>query len=409
MADMRVDMLFHAAVELQQRDRWDLALEQQREAEKLLRAEPSGARRDERLAALLYGKGGSLNALGRQAEAVEVLEESLGLYTGLGAAPTLVADVRMRRAVALRGLGRGASAVVEADAAVRAYLRADRPSDLARVLQLAADVLAEYGDPDVAVVAADLCLAILGPAAGRPAPGDVRYLFQAARRSSDLHAVAGRADSALTAAEIAWGFGREHGFAVLADGLRLVVRLRERGEALAAERFLGDLRGLAPGADPDAFRPPARSVTFAEAMAARGVTGVPVHDPDDEGAPCIPSLRSAAPALATAHATLLSAACLDALPDDVANGVRLGLEAHYLFAYASEARDPDLRYGFATRGAVWARVLLALTLALRSADPALAGDLVSWGRAVVGQLPPTGPEISEVIAAWRPLLDASDL
>ncbi|ROO90573.1 hypothetical protein EDD29_8304 [Actinocorallia herbida] len=407
MSDEQIDLLFHAAVELQQRGMWEQALTQQREAEGLLRGQPSGARRDERLAALLYGTGGSLNALGRHAESAGVLEESLARYTELGAAPTLIADVRMRRAVALAATGRGASAVIEADAAVRTHLDVGRPSDLARVLQLNADVLADHGDPDLAVASADRCLRILLQP-GRPGAADARYLFLAARRASDLHAAAGRPDPALAAAEIAWTSGREQGFAMPSDGLRMVVRLRESGDLRTADRFLKELRGLVPDADPASYPTPEPSVTLAQAMAATGATGVPALDPRDAEAPFVPSQRSAAPFLATAHATALSAVCLSALPEDVPHGVRLGLEAHYLFAYASEAQDSDLRYRFVTHGALWARVLLALTLALRPGDPALADDLTGWARAVVARLPPTTAEAVEIIAAWIPFLDAQD-
>jgi hypothetical protein len=98
------------------------------------------------IASALYMLAAVHQAAGRPDAAIAVLSECEGIYERLGQARflnarPLIADVKIRRAGALADQGLGASAVVEADAAVATYLQitgggADekqRP-DLARVL-----------------------------------------------------------------------------------------------------------------------------------------------------------------------------------------------------------------------------------------------------------------------------------
>src|SRR3954452_13043311 len=105
---------------------------------------PGGASRRRTVASALYTVGALATEVGEPDAAIEALAESELLYRALGeegvldAAP-LVADVVLRRGLALAGKGHGASAVAAADAAVAAYAalvapEADPDADFARVL-----------------------------------------------------------------------------------------------------------------------------------------------------------------------------------------------------------------------------------------------------------------------------------
>jgi tetratricopeptide (TPR) repeat protein len=118
------------------------------------------------LASILYNLASMLVSAGDDAAAVPELDQCLTLYESLDGAVAeaglLCADVRARRGLALARLGRCASAIVDADAAVLTYLGAtqgdlDAPlrRDLARVLSVNAAVLASHGDPDLAVAAGE--------------------------------------------------------------------------------------------------------------------------------------------------------------------------------------------------------------------------------------------------------------
>lgn len=141
----------------------------------LVAAHPGDPRCLQRLGGALYGLAASYTAVGRPAEAVAVLDECEQAYRGLAGthdpAP-LLADVRARRGLAQWERGHIASAVLELDRAVREYVRlADEDDqlapDLARVLAVNARVLADVGDPDLAVASADLAVR-QSPGGGAP-------------------------------------------------------------------------------------------------------------------------------------------------------------------------------------------------------------------------------------------------
>lgn len=65
------------------------------------------------------------------------------------------------------------------------------------------------------------------------------------------------------------------------------------------------------------------------------------------------------PQLAPAYAVELAQLALSMLRAAPEAGLRMGLEAHYLFAVASEQQVLAMRYQFQDFGPAWARVLLA--------------------------------------------------
>ena len=85
---------------------------------------------------------------------------------------------------------------------------------------------------------------------------------------------------------------------------------------------------------------------------------------------------------------------------DRAVGLRLALEAHLLFANASEAQVATMRYDFGRSGAAWAETLRAASQACAAAErDELADDLGRWMAGAVDQLGPhvlVDPEAREV-------------
>jgi hypothetical protein len=100
----------------------------------------------------------------------------------------------------------------------------------------------------------------------------------------------------------------------------------------------------------------------------------------------VPSERTSA-AMATR-----SGVGLARLVDDVsapADRLRVGLEAHWLLAAASEWRTFDMRHRFHAVGVPWLRALLGCAALLDEArSPAFALDLMSWAVGVAQQLTP---------------------
>jgi hypothetical protein len=77
------------------------------------------------------------------------------------------------------------------------------------------------------------------------------------------------------------------------------------------------------------------------------------------------------------------------LPSAPPEGLRLGLEAHCLFAIASRSRVPAMRHELGHFGRRWARVLLACSRAhLAAGNEPMAQDLAGWLGGLVLQLAP---------------------
>ena len=332
--------------------------------------------------------GDALLAAGRLEEAVRALDRAEQAYGRLSPrrfpAADRIADVQARRALAYGLAGAGGSAIVDAQSAVVHYRQSpgDEPG-LARVLAVNADVLAGYGDPDLAVSSADLAVRI--------------FLQHGAEDDADLR-------RALAVAVAVHG---AHGRHDLADQAGTVTR-RIGAAPSAAWRV-----GAAPGGVPTVLalrqrsaRPPALAVTVATGLdAARQRLGR--HPPrigdravvrpavdaelvvplDRVLVPLGPGDRSA-DAAARLGGTLARTA-MELLPLDLARGARLGLEAHALLAGASRLESEALRYQLPSLGPVWAAVLLACSRrAEADGDPALAMDLAAWAGGVAEQLFP---------------------
>jgi hypothetical protein len=98
------------------------------------------------------------------------------------------------------------------------------------------------------------------------------------------------------------------------------------------------------------------------------------------------------PQMAPLHALRLAELAISVLPGAPADGIRIGLEAHYLYAAASRRQVVAMRYQFAEFGPAWARVLLACSAAFeQQGDLKMALDLASWAAGTAHELAPFMP------------------
>jgi hypothetical protein len=341
----------------------------------------------------LYSLANVSAATGDLPGAVAALEEATDCYRDLPgpAGKALRMDVRLRLGRTRARQGAGASAVVDVQAAIVGYVRISTPDrmdehylGLARTLMWASDVLAAYGDPEVALEAAQEGLssavrAFNAGAAVRDA-AMTQAMAQALNVESILLERLGRgAETANAAAALAHlGIGRvpllmdEHGVPGLSPG---------DGGVPAAIRMARLL-----GADP------------------QDALGVLLLD-HPVGPLVAPGFRAMPDRLFLAGEMAASAA-LDLLARDVAAGVRLGLEAHYLYAFVQE----ETADGRLPRGAhlpeqshvTWCRLMAALAERAETAgDDVLARDLASWGAKVF--LAPTQYRAERAAALTGPL------
>jgi tetratricopeptide (TPR) repeat protein len=411
------------------------------------REHPDDPLHREAAASALYGLGTMLTAADRSEDAVTALEESAKLYQSISGFPgvpdtaPLIADAEIRRARALAVAGRGASAIPDADKAVSACEALTKlvpagqrnrkhplNADLARAYAGNALILARFGDPDLAVGSADRAVRLYmrnTSGSGRPAVtrDEEGYLISAASVGAMLHAWHGRIDLSLAAAQIAMSLvdrrrQRElRSIGKQADGMTMAQRADFGSEVTRTLRQAGS-GGLEAAAMVFASMPGAKTMAAALARLRDTVEEttkitIPVPEPgglesvtladalararDDELArrltrPAVdceittPSDRCP-PQLAPAYAGRLAERALAVLPDAKADGLRIGLEAHYLYAAASEQQVPEMRYRFAESGPTWLSVLRACSSAFRQrAEPAMAADLESWAKTVAAML-----------------------
>jgi hypothetical protein len=368
---------------------------------------PGDPRHRQSIASALYSLGAMLTECDKAPESIPVLDESEQLYTALGAegfldVEPLVADVRVRRAYSRARLGEGATAVAESDEAVSVYETlatvGDYDFDLARTLALNAVIVDRFGDPDVAVSSADRAIRIWlsrrhSPTEFTIGGEEISYLLAASAVASTVHARFERSDVSLFATELGIQFlaamtsdprviewlGQVREVAAAHDTLGVERRITLAREYARRLRDLADRFELAPGIGP----PLADVLTRAgeEELADR------ITRPAIECAISTSSQRCAAD-VAPAYAQRLAAVALRLLPSD-ADGLRAGLEAHWLFAAASRDGHPQMRYELDTFGRPWAEVLLAMSEAYEdSAEDAMALDLASWAAGVAQQLLP---------------------
>lgn len=422
--------------------RYQFALDIARE---LARTHPEDHIHIEAMASMLYSMASALTALGQPAAAITALEESEQHYRALGAAGVLqagplVADVQARKGFAQHARGYGASAVLDLDAAVVAYryLYSGRDSDplaldLARVLAMNAAVLRAYGDPDLAVAAADAALRLYLSKASTvnrtPAVAlHATYTLMAASVVSEIHAAHRRMDLAYAADEIAVHTARSlrprntmHDRRELALALtRKGLHVRTSNRPVESEPLLNEGRKLDSAAAQQAVAqweqvqagaaPAQVTVATALATAAKelGTERVPAElvasltRPARDVALLSPFDRCG-PQQAHSYAQQLAAISVALLPAKHVEGLRLGLEAHYLFAIASHERTSAMRYQLNVYGPAWARTLLACSQAYEAEGQLnMALDLAAWGGRVVQKLLP----LSGLDTELRPLIRA---
>ncbi|MEI5527075.1 hypothetical protein WB401_34520 [Streptomyces brasiliscabiei] len=420
----------------------------------LIERNPGDRAAKEMLGNVLYGLGSTLTSADEPGQAIDALTECAAVYgelsvpTGPGgdaasggpdpaAMVPLLADVRARKAHALSALGHGASAVVESDEAVMAYLglgaeAADSPHrlDLARVLSLNARVLYSFGDRDLAVCSADWAVRYYlaraeaintGPLVESLMHGG--YLRTAAGIAARVHTEQGRLSIALGAGATEVHCARAQAesdspadLGHLASTLtRHGLNLRIAGRTAEGNELIREARGIDPAAEAGATREwqsltgrspeqggrrPVTCYSAAIAVATRvlGEGEVPsvlrdlAFDPSDGATTVTPSLLCQ-PQTAPTLATLLAEAALgllrDARPDSWDAAGVMGIQAHCLFAAASRARATAMLDRFHESGGTWARLLLALIpLYENGAIPATGEDLRGWLAGIVLQLQP---------------------
>ena len=344
-------------------------------ARQLVAENPGESRWLGALGNVLYSLGGALNGRGDYAESVSVLTEAEGAYRRV-AAPGMVlltADVRLRRAAALAELGAGASAVIDAQAAVLGYIRRASPDrvdeaylGLARALIMASDVFGAFADPAMALEAAQQGLSWMIRAANS-GQADVRdeavrpAIVRAASVELALLGVLGRPEEQASAAGLLEWLGAE---VVLTLTQR---RLGSGGLSAASGGVDGAVRSLLLMTGSD-----------------NGLEELLIRHP--VGPLCAPVLRVPPEKLVMAAGGAARAAS-QLLARGVAAGVRLGLEAHFLMAYVLEQSFEGDGAGLPPEMdqvlVQWCCLLATVAARLDAdGDQPLARDMAVWGTKV---------------------------
>ncbi|HEV7657278.1 MAG TPA: hypothetical protein VGP36_21465 [Mycobacteriales bacterium] len=337
----------------------------------VLAEEPDQPRHRLALGAVCAALGEALASTTRYGEAVTVLTEALDAYGEAGPLVTgRVADVRLRRAWSYARLGAGASAVVDAQAAVFGQLRRgvhpDRVDgayvDLARTMMLVSDLFGAWADPAVALAAAREGLSWYTRAVRSGAAEMDLALWVAMVRALSVESAVLRRTGAGEAAGPAEATLQWLGSAPV--------------DTLTARRTLAPnvttptvADAVAELARPAEAGLPAEAGPAGAVGAAGDLAGLLLAEP--LGPPCTPALRTSV-TLLPAAAGLSAAGALRLLTGGRAEtGLRLGLEAHYL--YAATAEEGLLVPAAAAR---WAYLRAELgTQAAACGDEELAADL----------------------------------
>jgi tetratricopeptide (TPR) repeat protein len=389
---------------------------------------------------LLLVQGTALHSLGqlhadagRAEQALAALDDCVQVCDELGTryqadARRLLAEARLSLGWVKSRMGMGASAVLELDKAVNVYLALLRETQglgeastkialgVCRTLVANGEVLMMYGDPDLAATSVNMGWRVyIGQ---HEAPGwDVATMGQLAMTASDVLARIGRLEDAtwadVAAAKAAGDVAEASGSAAARRTLAAVLANRglhlmaageqgilpqddERGDAAeTAAACLAQSRALDPGAAQEmtdrwgqaqAEGPP---VTLAAAMG----TAVRVLGPDRVPADLVAAFGSPPPEtavspsgrcdrrLAAQYARKLADVSTALLPQAASEGLRIGLEAHYLFDIGW-SDDPYARARAREWAIPWARLVLECCKALvadseLAAGPSLAVDLAS--------------------------------
>jgi tetratricopeptide (TPR) repeat protein len=436
----RCARLAETAAGLQRRGRLDPALTFYNEAldiaEKRARADPADDGLMRQRASILSQLGSLHIDADRWNAAVTVLEDSEKIYRelagrGAGGIEPLIADVRARRATARMLGGRGASAVLEVDEAVSFHLSlpasqqtAARSLEMARILTSNAVILDRFGDPDLAVASADRAIRLYTSLADaiNAAPDldfQFEHLLAVADVAARIHSASGRLDRAFEADDLATHAARALATASGAerDATALAIRLTRKalhlgaagrpGRRDAAEACLAEGSALDAAAvlqataeweqAVNAGPPVTLGMALVEANLALGLGRAraelldAIAVPAAKGGILSPSGRCSEDAART-YADELGKIAIDLLPLSPLPGLRIALEAHYLFAIGTRHAAPVVRHQFDSSGIPWARLLLACCQALDGMHEEwalpLALDLASWNFGVIVQLQP---------------------
>jgi tetratricopeptide (TPR) repeat protein len=447
--------LAEMAAGLQRRGRLEPALTFYNEAldiaQKRAGADPADDRPIRQRASILCQLGSLHIEADRWDVAVTVLEDSERAYRelaarGVSGIEPLIADVKARRAQARMLGGRGASAVLEVGEAVSYHLGLPpgqhtpaRSLGMARILTSNAMILDRFGDPDLAVASADRAIRLytsLADAINAAPDLDFQfdYLLTVADIAARIHSTSGRLDRTLEADDLAVHAARALAKATgsASAAKALAVRLTRKGLHLRAlgqpERREEVTACLAEGSGLDAAaallttaeweqamneEPPltlALALEDAELTLGRGRVRSELLDavtaPANGRGILTPSGRCSEEA-ARMHANELSEIAVDLLPLSAAAGLRIGLEAHYLFAVGTRHDAPVVRHQFDSSGIPWARLLLACCQVLdgmrQECALPLALDLASWNFGVIVQLQPFVMNVQRYLKTGKPL------
>nr|WSY53887.1 hypothetical protein OG999_29740 [Streptomyces sp. NBC_00886] len=272
--------------------------------------------------------------------------------------------------------GQGASALVSAENGLQAWLERFEGADpftvdMARALSQHAEVLHRWGDPDLAVSAADLAIRtflnrrdeINGTVAAR-----MRYapaFIKAGLIAADIHQRFGRSSIAASAR----GLVQDAGPNLPSVSIEAPVPL------LADMTLARALKQVTPAGDE---RAAALTREFADAVTA----------PATDCSLVTSSLRCTSDD-APMVAGMFAAAATATWEREPAASLRLGLEAHVLYAHQSERQSPELHHNMGEHGPSWARVLLTSSqITARHGLRELTLDLASWIASTVAALIP---------------------
>lgn len=281
--------------------------------------------------------------------------------------------------------GRGASALVAAESRMLALRngfdsQASYSVEIAWALSQHAQILHRFGDPDLAVAAADLAVRTFVKRRDEinqtliAKAGYVRPFVAAALVAADIHRRFGRADLARSARQLAVRAVPDVSDITIDPALPLLADT-------SLTRALDRVRTPEVSSLKDSITAPA--------------TDCALYLTSDRA--------SQLPALALAE--LLATGTEAVIGGDPAAGLRLGLEAHVLYAIESEAQTPQMRHDFAAHGPRWARTLLLCSRAAAQHDlPDLALDLAAWMGGAVEQLAPFAIIDPEIRALARDCL-----
>ena len=407
--------LFDEAHSLFIAGRYQEALTKHEAAEPLFRGlkqdHPEDSRPAQTLGSLLYSKGQCLAEVGRLDDAIAALGESEQIYAelpvSLGDPRKLIADVRARKGQVESSRGRGASAVVLLNSAVSTYQRilgqeayGHELLDLVRVASQNASVLLKHGDPNLAAMSADFAIRFYLSHAQelnqRPAIANVHapFLCSAARTALLVHAVHNRLEIATAAADTYMQTARSIAqtrrpidITRLAEALAWMgILAQARGEDAESKRYLAEARTLdgaavfkvednwqyAKKGNHTLLITVASALTTAVKAFGRASVSAELEQamafsllvPGSKVLVFTSSARcSGETALARAQELAeLATALMPSSPDA---GLRLGLEAHYVFSAASQDQTATLRHRFSEWGVPWARTLLACSRTFR--------------------------------------------